>query len=118
MGKNMKNTVEIYDLITLENFWGQKKTFKVLPQKHESDKQYIGLKISQKFIDNLGRKWTVIRIEKNDKYRGLEKMLPVMSKVTDKVVGKWASGPDWGYLAYKQDRRDRLATETNYHYYF
>ena len=105
MKVDMNNMVEIYDVITLEDFWGNKKTFKVVPNKCESDKQYIGLKCSQRFTDNWGRKWTVTKIEKNNKYAGLESILPVMSKVPDRPVGHWASGPSIDYLAVRQDVR-------------
>ena len=99
------NTVEVFDVITLKDEFGKEKTFKVLPNKYESDKQYLNLKIYQMFVDDRGHKWKLINIAKNDKYAGISSVLPKMSKVTDRVVGKWMGGPSRYVLADIQEYR-------------
>ena len=101
----MKNIVEAFDLITLIDRGGREKTFRVKPLQYEQDKQYINLKLMQRFIDNRGHKWQVVRIEKNNKYIGLSSALPKMYSRPDGVVAKWKGGPSRQELRIKQEYR-------------
>lgn len=101
----MKNRIEPYDVVTLRDISGREKTFKVIPIKHEQDKQYLNLKLMQSFIDNRGHKWCVVRIVKNNKYAGLASVLPKMSCNSDRIVAKWKGGPSRQELRTKQEYR-------------
>lgn len=55
---------------------GEVRTFQVNVNKKESDKRYIGMQYKQYFTDQRNQEWQIIDIKKNNKYEGLDSILP------------------------------------------